>query len=239
MGECLDATGAILFFAFVFVVLAGGIGVYFLYTAGLLDGYLDWTRMRWANYNAEREEQKRARAALAEASRREQHYGIETPLAPEALLDGVAEGMIRKGWGIQSRSGNTVTFSRDEGADGCLGCFLMLFLIVPGILYLLLYNTTKRVTASAHPHPGGSRLILGGDDFVVMRQITEWARTLRPGDTVVGANAVPALSAADSQSALPQRSASERLRELAELRDAGLITPEEYEEKKRRLLEEL
>ena len=87
--------------------------------------------------------------------------------------------------------------------------------------------------------PGGSRLILGGDDFVVVREIGDWARGLRYGDTVVEADPVSALPAADPPSALPQRSALERLRELAELRDAGLITPEEHEENKRRLLEGL
>jgi hypothetical protein len=49
----------------------------------------------------------------------------------------------------------------------------------PGILYLLLYNTTKRVTVTAYPlEVGGARLIVGGDDPATVTAIVEWARAL-------------------------------------------------------------
>ena len=115
-------------------------------------------------------------------------------------------------------------------------CCLALLLLVPAILYLVLYNTTDGITASALPHEGGSRLVLGGENSVVIRQIAEWARALKDDPEVLASPGIPdALPAPDS----PERMTADRLRELAELKDSGLITAEEYEEKRRRLLEEL
>jgi hypothetical protein len=48
------------------------------------------------------------------------------------------EAMTHTGYGIESRTENAVTFARHEEANSCLGCLLMLFFIVPGLLYLLL-----------------------------------------------------------------------------------------------------
>jgi len=79
-------------------------------------------------------------------------------------------------------------------------CCLTLLLLVPAILYLVLYNTTERITASALPHEGGSRLVLGGENSVVIRQIAEWARALKDDPEVLASPGIPdALPALEAQ----------------------------------------
>jgi hypothetical protein len=87
---------------------------------------------------------------------RECEAGVETPPPTNLLLDRIVEGMTRQGWGLQSRTESTAAFARDEGADGATVCCLAFLFLLPAILYMLLYNTTRRVTVSAYPHGGGS-----------------------------------------------------------------------------------
>ena len=123
-----------------------------------------------------------------------------------------------------------------QGADGGTACCLAFFFLLPAVLYLFMYNKTERITASAYPHEGGSRLVIGGDNFAVVGQIAEWARALRDDPQVLASPGIPdALPSPDS----PEKDAADRLRELARLKDQGLITQEEYEVKRRKLLEGL
>jgi hypothetical protein len=224
----LDATGAILFFGLVAAVLLGGLGVYFVSRtdagAALWEGFKE----RLAAYNA------RA-AARASAARREQEIGIEVSLPPAYVLARVVEHMTRQGWGVSNQSQNSVTFARDEGADACIGCVLMLVFIVPGLLYLLLANRTARLTVAAYPHEEGARVIVGGEGMggEGPGALTDWVKRLaeEPSDLP------PALE--ESKTHQDPRTLGETLRELAELKEAGLITPEEFEAKKRDLLDKM
>jgi hypothetical protein len=81
-----------------------------------------------------------------------------------------------------------------------------------------------------------SRLVLGGDDFAAVNQIAEWARALENDPEVRASPGIPAALPAPGS---PEKAAADRLRELVEMRDSELITPEEYEKKRREFLEGL
>jgi hypothetical protein len=90
--------------------------------------------------------------------------GIEIGLAPSKVLDGAVETMARRGFSLEARTENAVTFVRSAQPDACLGCFLPLMFLMPAISYMLAVSRkTQRVTLSAHPHKGGSRLVVGGE----------------------------------------------------------------------------
>jgi hypothetical protein len=129
---------------------------------------------------------------------------------------------------LRSRTQTSVTFSRDEGANPWLTCCLAFLFIVPAILYVLLSKPTRRVTVNVYPYEGGSRLIVGGDDHDAVRGIERWASLLR-SEYLIGAEQPPPA----------ERNAADRIRELARLRDEGLITEGEYEAKRQELLEGL
>lgn len=145
-----------------------------LYYFGALPVIKEW----WKRSQAENAAAKARMAQLSAELLQEQRFGVVVSASPEVVLDQATEYMTRTGYGIQSRTGNTATFARDEGADSCLGCFLMLFLLVPGILYLLLANKTLRLTVAAFSHEGGSRVVIGGDDVSAKNALTDWLRSL-------------------------------------------------------------
>ena len=213
-----QVTGAILFFVVV-ALLLGGLGLYYV---GVFPVFGRW----WERFKAWRAAQVAYNRELLAQRQREREIEVASP--PEALLDGAIERMTRGGYGIESRTSNTVTFARHEGADGCVGCFLMLFFLIPGLLYLLLAQRTARVTVAAYSHEGGSRVVIGGDDLSVMDELANWARALptEPG----------ALRPLEQRTENAAQSLADKLRELEDLRGAGLITQEEYEAKRAELL---
>ena len=187
----------------------------------------------WRKLKEEWAERRAERRAREVARRREEEVGVEVGLPVAAVLEQAIEFMTRAGYGIESRTENTVTFDRHEGADSCLGCLLMLLFILPGLLYLLLAQRTVRVTFAAYPIEGGSRVVIGGDHNPARMEAVGWARRLPdPGEEV---EEIPIDEAATTSPSSP----AVRLRELAELRDQGLITEEEYEAKKTDLLDRM
>ena len=126
-----------------FLTLAGG-GLYLAHRNGLLGDWVDGFKEYWAARDA-------AMAQRRAASYMQERIGIETPVSPPVVLEAAVEHMTRQGWGVQSRTQTSVTFSRDEGANPWLTCCLAFLFIVPAILYALLYYTTKRVTVQTDP----------------------------------------------------------------------------------------
>jgi hypothetical protein len=241
----MDATGAIILFGFVTVLVLLGVGGYFV---ARTDAFGEW----WEGFKerqAARAEQRRIRNEALAAQRadwnavldREKAWGIENPLPPGVVLERAVERMTREGWSLQNRDETTASFARDQGAEACLGCILMLFFLLPGILYLLLANKTARITLAVYPHEGGSRLVVGGDDPVTRNQLIEWARSLRdeePQLLLESPSVSPEQQTVEYSTRTPTTLA-EKLRELAELREAGLITEEEFEVKKKDLLDRM
>ena len=162
---------------------------------------------------------------------REQQIGIETGWPPEPVLEGAVEWMTRNGWSLQARTERTATFARDEGADACVGCFLMLFFLLPGILYLLLANRTARITVAAYPRGSGSRVVIGGDLSPTRGMLADVIRNLpsTPPERATQQQGLPAAQEASE-------SLAGKLLELNALKEAGLITQEEYEAKRAELL---
>src|SRR5215212_57945 len=129
-----QVTGAILFFVVV-AVLLGGFGLYYVGASPVFERWWEENRARRAARRAQYQER------LAQIDR-ERQIGIETGWLPELVLEGAVEWMTSNGWALLGYAERTATFARDEGADACLGCILMLFFLLPGILYLLLANRT-------------------------------------------------------------------------------------------------
>lgn len=110
--------------------------------------------------------------------------GVQVLVALDAsdALDAATMHMISRetGYSVEARSENTVTFLRHEGPSAFLGCVLLLFFLVPGILYLVLAGNDLRTTAWVSPNltTGGCRLLIGGDDPVGQRELRSWAHAL-------------------------------------------------------------
>ena len=222
----MDSTGAVIFFGLVAVVLLGVAGYYYGFPSKEARGEA-WERAK-ANHAIDNQ-----RVAEARATReREQRTGIEVAASPQMVLDAAVEMMTREGWAAQHRSETTVSFARDEGADAGVGCLLLLFFLVPGILYFALANKTVRMTIAAYPHEGGSRVVAGGDHQLITGDLVRHLRDLpAPGQAPV----TPGVEGAG----YTQPSIAEKLRQLSEARDAGLLTQEEFEAKKRDLIDSL
>jgi Short C-terminal domain len=223
----MDATEAIVLLGFVVAVLSLGVGGYLISRTDAFAVWWEGVKERRAASAARMQEQN---AALD----RELQRGIETPLAPDAVIGGVVERMTREGWSLQNRTDTTASFAQDQGADTCARCLLMLLFILPGILYLLLANRTARVTVAAYPYEGGSRLVIGGDDPATRNRLMEWARGLREGVLSAPVELAPPENRSPAGGTL-----AEKLQELNGLRDAGLITDEEFEAKKKDLLDRM
>jgi hypothetical protein len=231
----------------VVALLLGGLGIYFLgggpYLAERWEDFKEW----WERAKAERADRAAQRretyARQQETYARQQHeqdLGVKVGLPPSAVLDRAVEAMTRSGYGLEARTENAATFARHQGPNIALGIFLVLCCaILPGILYLFLAERTVRVTIAAYPVEGGSRVVVGGDSAQDVWQATNWARGL-PEPIDGEALPAPPEQQANEPPETPHTTVApdipEQIRRLAELRDAGLITQEEFETKKAELL---
>ncbi len=128
--------------------------------------------------------------ASYDAVNRERSVGIEVALSPRAVLDRAVEAATRAGHVLEARSENSLTFVRRDKPSSWIAIFLLLFFLLPGILYLLFGSRTLRATFAAFAgEDGGSRIVVGGDDGYTVSRLTDWARALRsePGGEEVGA----------------------------------------------------
>jgi hypothetical protein len=102
----MDATEAIILFAFVVAVLSLGVGGYLI---SRTDAFAVW----WEGVKARRAASAALRQEQNAALDRELQWGIETPLAPDAVIGGVVERMTREGWSLQNRTDTTASFAQD------------------------------------------------------------------------------------------------------------------------------
>jgi len=210
---------------FIVVALVVGTPVYFVvFRTEQLQG-------AWETYK-ERSAERRAQAdALEAARRREREFGIELALLPATVLDRVVEEMVRTGHSLEHRTNDSASFVREEGADSCLGCLLMLFFLLPGLLYLLLARSTKRTSVVAYSlqvgGSAGTRLVIGGDDYATVNGLAVWARNLASGP------------AEKIEIGAVETRTEDRLRELERLRESGLVSDDEYRAKRDQILKEM
>lgn len=65
--------------------------------------------------------------------------------ARRAILDAEIANQVKTGWRVVSRTDTTAQLVKDKGPDGCITIFLLLFFIVPGILYMILYKGSENL----------------------------------------------------------------------------------------------
>lgn len=113
----------------------------------------------WTTGAPERYRENRA------AEAREREIGVEVFLSPKIVLDRAVESMTRGGYTVEDRSQNSLTFARREEPSVAVGCILLLFFILPAILYFLFAAKTLKSTLAVFPDgEGGSRIVIGGND---------------------------------------------------------------------------
>jgi hypothetical protein len=103
----------------------------------------------------------------------------ETPifvsLAPSDALDAATMHMLARGFSLEARFSNSVTFAKHEGPNLFIGCLLFLLFVVPAIIYLALAGRDTRTTLAAFPVEEGSRLHVGGDNREGVLELRRWA----------------------------------------------------------------
>lgn len=216
-------TGLVVLF---FVLVALGLAVVGLYYLGAFPVFREW----WERFKA----REAARAARAQEAQITRARGYEVSLSPDGALSEAIEVMARRGYPLQSRTENTVTFERSAQPDACLGCFLAILFLLPALIYMLaVAGKTVRTTLAAYPSEGGgSRLVVGGDDGQGVRELIQWAESL-PVETEEEPPELPPVEPSG------ERTLASKLRELTELKEAGLITPDEFEAKRKELLDKM
>ena len=152
-------------------------------------------------------------------------------LTPHEALDQAVAYMTRERASVTSRTENSVTFTyRKEPNVGIL-IILLLFFLLPGIIYWMAASRDTNFTITASPAEGGCRLLIGGEDAAgdghyFFKKLVK----LLPGPD-------PTLTVADAEpTRTSARNIPDEIRRLAELRDAGIVSNEEFEAKKRELL---
>jgi hypothetical protein len=61
------------------------------------------------------------------------------------ILDQEVNKFVRQGWHMVSRTDTAVQLSRDKRASCLLAMLLLIFFILPALLYLLLYRGTENL----------------------------------------------------------------------------------------------
>ena len=106
-----------------------------------------------------------------------------TDTAPAQVLDLAASYMVSRGYAIESRQANSLTFSHREEPNFPLGCFLLLLGLVPGVLYFLLAGGDRRTTLLATEEGEGCRVYVSGDAGRGQQELRDWVLGL-PGSVL-------------------------------------------------------
>ncbi len=104
-------------------------------------------------------------------------------MTTDQVLEQTATHMASRGFAIESRLGNTMNFSFQEGPNAFLGCVLLLLGIVPGILYFLLAGGARRTTLLVNEEGEGCRVYVSGDRGAPLDELRNWVLSL-PGSVI-------------------------------------------------------
>jgi len=107
-------------------------------------------------------------------------WSAVVPLTLPEALDSASAFMVSQGFSLESRAVTSATFGNYEEPNAALGCFLLLFLIVPGVIYLLMGGSDQHTTLLLVPEEEGSRVVLGGDSARGRQALRWWADSLSP-----------------------------------------------------------
>jgi hypothetical protein len=105
---------------------------------------------------------------------------VVTNMMPAQVLEQAATHMASRGFGIESRLGNTINFSFHEEPNMLAGCALLLLGILPGLLYFLLAGGDRRTTLLVNEEGEGSRVYVSGDRGASLDELRNWVLSL-PG----------------------------------------------------------
>ena len=100
---------------------------------------------------------------------------------------------------------------------------------------LAVAGKTRRITVAAYPQGSGSRVVIGSDSRTDIAHLRQWLKAPRASDVVLPI----AQEEHDALEAPASAGMAARLQELTDLKDAGLITQEEYETKRKDLLDRM
>jgi hypothetical protein len=116
-------------------------------------------------------------SAQAEQDARE--IPIIAALPPADVLEAATAHMLARGFSVEERFGDSVTFTKDEGPNMGIGCLLLLLAVIPGLIYLALAGRDTRTTLAVFPtEDGGARLHVGGDNREGVVELHRWVQGL-------------------------------------------------------------
>jgi putative oligomerization/nucleic acid binding protein len=190
----------------------------------------------------ERREQEQTRnQERREQERREQELtsklGPLVGLTCDEALEQATLYITSRGASVAYKTDNSVSFVRSKGVNPVAFLFLLLLFIVPAIIYAAIMSGAKEhFTITATPAPGGCRLRFGGDYGAGSAEYGRWLRKA-PGPN-------PSITYPKDTGGLQEEGDAPldiptQIRKLAELRDAGILSEEEFQTKKRDLLDRL
>lgn len=84
---------------------------------------------------------------------------VQTSRAPSDVVMAALHTFSQRGWATTAQSGQTISFSRTQ-APGCLiTAFLLLFGIIPGLLYWIAAKRTLTISVTAQPDRSGGSAV--------------------------------------------------------------------------------
>jgi Short C-terminal domain len=160
-------------------------------------------------------------------------------LSSKAALDDAVSHMARIGANVTARTETSVSFAYRKGPNPLYLIPLLLLLLLPGILYWMAASRNVNFTITATPETGGCRVLFNGEYGAGYGEYQRWLKTLPGADQTLSGEEEevqesPALADESHSADIPAQ-----IQRLAGLRDAGILTNEEFEAKKRELLDRL
>ncbi len=175
-------------------------------------------------------------AVYMRSGSRARQTSLLVPHSPKEAVERAVVDMVQGGFTVAHKGETSATFTRPKKPKTDTGCLFLLLGIIPGLLYFGLFRGTYSTSVVAWDDEHGSRLELSGDDERAYGRLADWAHALRDDPEVLASPGIPDTLPPPGS---PERDVAERLRVLARLKDQDLITQEEYEAKRRELLEGL
>lgn len=175
------------------------------------------------------------RGGTPEERRREGQFGPLVGLTCEEALDELGRHFTQLGARITDRSKHHIACSYRKGPEAFVLLVLLLLFILPAILYWMAASRDVHFTITATPDVGGCRLLFGGERSAVYEEFLAWVEDApSPNPNIVVPEEAVAAEGGEMPAGVP-----DQIRELAKLRDAGIVSQEEFEMKKRDLLDRM
>ena len=97
-------------------------------------------------------------------------------LSPDKAVVEATPYMVMRGYTVSYKGETSATFVREQKPSNDIGCLLLLFGIVPGLLYYGLFRRTPSTSVVAVSGPAGTQLTFSGDDATARCDLVEWSK---------------------------------------------------------------